>query len=390
MTANDPKHALLPSPLPDMLVDKLYTTRSADYLSLTKAIANDFQLTKVAMVDIETLTKLIPQFLIPHKEILELDRAMKEHVSSIKFIETNQIQELVRNWDLVTIPRDLKELIEANKIQMADFARTIGTINVTWPDVKALERHLEGFGKLQSIGQGLHTLKPFEDSLNDMLRTVLGDWREPMSLETAAFTDPVERSNFYRARGLDVSLTDFPPEAFEANTDIAGLRSPPASVVEAYIGPSEEFFWEDDEASFARTSAAHLRLLGFETQVRRFIEGRMRKEYGDQWVLHQVPEDIRIRWEEKRVAARQARDREWPPIAYADFTDYVKIILRKDNWARVFKPVFLREALVNESFQRLYPIRLGTMHARPITQDDEIYLFAETMRLLKAMRSSWH
>ena len=77
-----------------------------------------------------------------------------------------------------------------------------------------------------------------------------------------------------------------------------------------------------------------------------------------------------------------------PLIAYADFTDYVKIILRGGNWDQVFKPVFRRETLVQEAFQRLYPIRRCTMHARIITQDDELYLFTETQLLLKAMRSS--
>ncbi len=51
----------------------------------------------------------------------------------------------------------------------------------------------------------------------------------------------------------------------------------------------------------------------------------------------------------------------------------------------VFKPIFKRPMLVQESFQRLYPIRMCTMHARLITQDDELYLYVETKRILKAI-----
>jgi hypothetical protein len=40
---------------------------------------------------------------------------------------------------------------------------------------------------------------------------------------------------------------------------------------------------------------------------------------------------------------------------------------------------------VRESFQRLYPIRLDTMHARVIARDDELLLYVETRRLMKAV-----
>ena len=72
-------------------------------------------------------------------------------------------------------------------------------------------------------------------------------------------------------------------------------------------------------------------------------------------------------------------------LAYADFTDYVPIIIRKDNWSSIFREVFQRQELVAKSFQRLYPIRICTMHARIITADDELYLYIETKRILKAI-----
>ncbi|MGD9711724.1 MAG: hypothetical protein AB7V46_06615 [Thermomicrobiales bacterium] len=63
----------------------------------------------------------------------------------------------------------------------------------------------------------------------------------------------------------------------------------------------------------------------------------------------------------------------------------MRIITRNDNWDQVFRPIFVRREFVVESFQRLYPIRLCTMHARIITQDDELYLFVETKRVLRAI-----
>jgi hypothetical protein len=62
------------------------------------------------------------------------------------------------------------------------------------------------------------------------------------------------------------------------------------------------------------------------------------------------------------------------------------IICRTDNWRQVFATFFNRPESVRESLQRLYPIRLDTMHARLITQDDELYLHVEVMRLFKGSK----
>ncbi|MGH9810258.1 MAG: Swt1 family HEPN domain-containing protein, partial [Terriglobia bacterium] len=90
-------------------------------------------------------------------------------------------------------------------------------------------------------------------------------------------------------------------------------------------------------------------------------------------------------WEEKKERARNNGEPDRPLIAYADFTDYAKIITRRDNWKTVFSLIFVSTDSLRESFQRLYPIRLCVMHARIITQDDELYLHVETRRLLKAI-----
>lgn len=62
---------------------------------------------------------------------------------------------------------------------------------------------------------------------------------------------------------------------------------------------------------------------------------------------------------------------------------YERVICKKDNWREVFGGFFDRPENVRESFQRIYPIRVDAMHARPITQDDELLLYVETRRLVK-------
>ena len=108
---------------------------------------------------------------------------------------------------------------------------------------------------------------------------------------------------------------------------------------------------------------------------------------GKNWIKRRVSSQMRQKWCDKRKKAVASGDPERPLIVYADFTDYETIIVRKDNWKEVFQSMFQRKTLVQESFQRLYPIRVCTMHSRIITQDDELYLHAETQRLLRAIGS---
>lgn len=155
-------------------------------------------------------------------------------------------------------------------------------------------------------------------------------------------------------------------------------------MIEGYWSEAEREPDEEEDA-FARTNDAHDRLTRFETQLRKFIDEQMRAAFGDGWIRHRVPGDIHKAWREKRQKAIDNGEQAWPLIAYADFSDYVPIITRKDNWEAVFKPVFRRQSFVQESFQRLYPIRICTMHARLITQDDELYLYVEIRRVLSAI-----
>jgi hypothetical protein len=93
-------------------------------------------------------------------------------------------------------------------------------------------------------------------------------------------------------------------------------------------------------------------------------------------------------WIRKSDTAVSRGETESPLIDYADFTDYKAIIERGDNWHDLFHHVFGRQEDVRESFQRLFPVRICTMHARTVTLEDELFLVAETTRLLRAMKKT--
>jgi hypothetical protein len=205
-----------------------------------------------------------------------------------------------------------------------------------------------------------------------------------MTLPASIFEDIVARTAFYAERGFDPYLTAFPADAFRQGLSIAGLNEEPPALATPYLTEADEQE-SDEEVGFQRTNTAHHHLLRFETQIRRFIDERMKAAYGELWIKHKAPSQMRQSWQDKKQKARHSGQEDRPLIAYADFTDYVTIITQTDNWTAVFKAVFGRPELVRESFQRLYPIRNCTMHAQIITQDDELYLHVETMRLLKAI-----
>lgn len=224
-----------------------------------------------------------------------------------------------------------------------------------------------------AIGQGVNTLPAFDQGFATALRLDLGDWRDELAATDESFINPISRSDFYVERGFNQDLTNFTAAAFDEGLQIAGLlESEPAADV-------------DDEDGFARARAAFEQLQRFELALRRFIEEVMQETYGDDWMKRQLPPNMLEAWIDKRDRAVRAGEAEQNLIDYADFTDYKAIIERKDNWSRVFKHVFLRSDDVRESFQRLFPVRIATMHARLVTKDDHLLLLVETRRVLKAI-----
>jgi len=186
--------------------------------------------------------------------------------------------------------------------------------------------------------------------------------------------DPMLRTAIYAEQGFDSDLTDFPSHAFDEGLRLAGLRE---------LESAENVEVQQD--GFARARTAFKLLQNFEVAVRRFIAHAMFSQFGPDWIKRQLPAGMREAWIEKREKAVDAGCIEQPLIDYADFTDYVEIIHRKDNWNIVFKQVFGRKEDVRESFQRLFPVRIATMHARLVTREDELLLLVETKRVLKAI-----
>ena len=272
----------------------------------------------------------------------------------------------------------IAEVLDRYRLEADVVSRAMTEMKSPWLDFQNQLESISALTELHGMGHLLATMPNFDDHVTAALRVDLGDWRGPLAFNPPALLDHVTRSEFYIARGFDPALTAFPAPAFLNGLKSAGLYEVPEQTDTDPEG-------DDTEAGFMRTNEAHDRLMRFEYRLRMFIDEAMTLAIGPDWIRHRVPEPIRKAWEEKKNRGIAAGESEQPLIAYADFTDYVAIIIRKDNWRDVFGTMFQHKPSVEESFRRLYPVRVCTMHARLITQDDALFLLVEVKRLSKAM-----
>ena len=276
---------------------------------------------------------------------------------------------------------------KAFSVSESGIAQAIKSIRSPWLDTRNREASIRAFADLQGLASVVTTLPAFDDHASDALRRSLGDWRDVIIFPHDVVDDVASRSDFYAGRGFDPALTDFPRPAFREALAAGGLDEEPVPEDDTCLPPKSGRS-VGEEARFRATNEAHDSLMRLEVRLRRFIDERMTDEFGPDWPERQLPNGVCDGWLKKKKRAEADESGTWPLIAYADFTDYERVVCRRDNWRRVFRRCFVRPESVRESFQRLCPVRLAVMHARPITQDDELLLRAEVVRLTRAMRAS--
>ena len=302
------------------------------------------------------------------RELQHTARWLARYQERFRLADVHHVSELVAQLRTAQTPSTVERLA-AMRNPWLDVHDELGSV----------KRVLE----LQRIGEVIGNQIAFSESAATQVRSWLGDWRGPVTWPDNIWRDLAARADFYDDLGFDADLTDLPAAAFREATEDAGIRSVP-SLVESYGPPVPPSSTANEEAAFARTNEAHDWLQRFESHLRRFIDDQMTRKFGPTWPKHQLPNDMYQSWKKKKGAV-QAQRPECPLVAYADFNDYIDIITRKDNWRQVFECYFERKEDVRESFQRLRPIRLDTMHARPVSQDDELLLYVEVKRIMSAV-----
>lgn len=256
-----------------------------------------------------------------------------------------------------------------------------------WIDVDHKLTSVTAFARLHSIGNKLGHHSPFGDSISKDLRTSLGDWRGKITIPESTLEKPETKQDLYSGLGFDHSLVSFPEKALDETLNKAGIisRAPDLTVM---LGDplSPEIETSQNEAiEFNKNAYTHL--FKFEIFVRAFINNKMVAQYGEDWPKRQLPAGMMDDWMDKKSRYKNSRQEEYngPLIDFADFTQYELIITRKDNWNCIFKPFFKRPENVRETFQRLGPLRIDTMHSRLISRQDYLLLFVELKRIHQAL-----
>lgn len=281
-------------------------------------------------------------------------------------------------------PRAVTEWLQHEPTWIEELRTTLDRLHAPFLDVQRTLESMSGVAELRSIGHALSLGSSFDLAFAESLRVDLGDWRDPLQLAGLDLDDASARLELYDDRGLDSALVDLPAPAFREILDLSGLTQTLPPLDEQYGDPIPAYAYDEDE-EMERLRRAYDWLCRFERNLRRFIDQAMTRLYGVGWARHRVPADVHEQWMQKQQRAVQAGGAPLPLIMYADFTDYEKIICRKDNWREVFAVIFLRPENVRESLQRLYPVRNCAMHARSITQEDELFLYVEVRRLAKVL-----
>ena len=298
---------------------------------------------------------------------------------------TPQIAEISRLLTGLT-KSPVAQLVAEQSMRMDALKHSLESITAPWLKMQEQLRSLSAMTELQSIGVAINQLRGFTPEFSAALRLDLGDWRDNIAWPARDMKEPGARFELYSSRGFNPDLTDFPAPAFHQGMNAAGLLRDPFDLAEVYGPPVPIETDPNAEAGLLRTNNAHDWLQRFETRLRQFIDSVMTARYGPQWARNRLPNGLYDSWEDKKRKATEAGQPEFPLIAYADFTDYERIICKADNFREVFQPYFMRPEGVRESLQRLYPVRVATMHSRLITQEDELFLYVEVRRLVTAIR----
>ena len=300
-------------------------------------------------------------------------RMLEKFEAGFRIPSSIEAARLVTQYDQSVTARAFSVVNETRSLLSA-----MEQMRTPWLDMANPVTSSASFAAIQQMANAVGVAPAFDVGIASALRLELGDWREPISWPNEIFTDLAARSSFYASLGVNPALTGMPASAFRETLEISGLIEP--------VSPEDEVESEEIEAEgFSRTNEAHSQLLRLEVSLRRFIAAVLFAEYGDDWMKRSVPPAILELWKAKHEKGKRHTEGPVPLIAYADFTDYAPIICRGDNWKH-FQLYFVRKESVMESFQRLYPIRLDTMHARFITQDDQLFLLVEYKRLMQALR----
>lgn len=250
-------------------------------------------------------------------------------------------------------------------------------MNAPWLDTNNELHSVASFARLQAIGDVVANATPYATSVGSWLRGGgLGDWRDSVSFPQS-FETVEGRTQIYVEQGVDIEAVESDTTIFVESAGIASLFASDEAWAEVWVPAAVE---EEKLAALA-----FVRLRKFEMMVRAFLRAEMERAFGPKWMKQRLPNGLLEAWKARQDSAKGTPDFNEDLLSYADFTDYIRIIERNDNWKDLFEAIFIRREDVKESLQRLHLLRLATMHARCLSTTDLLLMLCETRRISNAL-----
>lgn len=137
----------------------------------------------------------------------------------------------------------------------------------------------------------------------------------------------------------------------------------PEQIVAFFDESGNVIFREDQFHEGSDEQKYFMIIADFEAELRDFIEKVMRDRFGDKW-WDRVPEDV------EEEAKKRRKTPESPLIDYLSFSDYSKIILRKDNWRELFQKIFMQQDRIKVWLEEISEIRNSVAHSRKISEPE--------------------
>jgi len=120
-----------------------------------------------------------------------------------------------------------------------------------------------------------------------------------------------------------------------------------------------------------------------ENAIRKCIKSNLQK-ISKNWWIERVPPDIRQKAEERQKKDELKREF----VQYLDFADYVKIIVRRDNWREVFQKIFKEKEVIMAKLKELEPIRNAVRHGRKLTIEQKQKLKTFSQDIIRQILAS--
>lgn len=107
-----------------------------------------------------------------------------------------------------------------------------------------------------------------------------------------------------------------------------------------------------------------------EQSLRELIESRLQELYGNKWWKQGVPEKVRKDCDDRKKEKEKSSEISHPPIYYAYIGNYKDIIIRRDNWDKVFSSIFRNKTELEACFVWVGRVRDSIAHTRPVSDND--------------------